>query len=250
MQGVPPPTASVLVVEDEPVTLALIEGWLRAAGHVVFGLDRAKGLLDFERIDDIDLVLLDIELPDGDGFSLARWVRERSEAGIIFLSRRCDPHDRVRGLDLGGDDFIVKPPDLDELLARVRAVLRRRQPSSLTHGASPPTPKPERITFEGWSFSPQDYNIVSESQNSTPLTPGEVCVLGQLLAAGGRVVPRDTLRASLSRCESSSSLRSLDVVIHRLRRKLGEGGSVVPRILLTVHGVGYRVGVDVTTTLA
>jgi len=248
MQGVDtPPPASVIVVEDEPVTLALIEGWLRAAGHNVFGLDRAEGLLAFDRLHQVDLVLLDIELPDGDGYALARWLRERSQAGIIFLSRRTDPQDRVRGLDLGGDDFIVKPPDLDELLARVRAVLRRRRPSQ-TNGSAPTSPQTRRVTFEGWSFDHEGYAVVSESGAAMTLTAGEACVLERLLEARGRVVPRDTLRASLSRCESSSSPRSLDVVIHRLRRKLGEGGNVVPRILLTVHGVGYRLGVEVTAS--
>lgn len=246
MQGVDHPLrASVIVVEDEPVTLALIEGWLRAAGHVVFGLDRAAKLLRFDGIAEVDLVLLDIELPDGDGYSLARWVRERSEAGIIFLSRRSEPRDRVRGLDLGADDFIVKPPDLDELLARVRAVLRRRPPL-LPDRPARPTPKRGRLTFDGWVFDSEAYAIVSESGAAMALTLGEACVLEHLLAARGRVVPRDTLRASLSRCEASGSPRSLDVVIHRLRKKLGEGGSVFPRILLTVHGVGYKLGVEVT----
>jgi len=235
---------SAIVVEDEVVTRALIVGALRAAGLEVRALGRARDLLSPDSLDGVDLVLLDIELPDGDGYELARWVRERSEAGIIFLSRRSDPKDRVHGLDLGGDDFIVKPPDLDELLARVRAVLRRRRSSPKT--ATEPAPSAssqQRITFDGWSYDPDRFAIASPSGATMTLTLGEAGVLGQLIAARGRVVARDTLREALSGPEASSP-RSLDVIVHRLRRKLGEGGSVAPRILLTVHGVGYRLGVD------
>lgn len=241
------PKESVIVIEDEPVTRALVVGWLRAAGLEVHGLDRAQGLFRLERLDHVALVVLDIELPDGDGFGVARWVRERSEAGIIFLSRLSEPSDRVRGLDLGGDDFIVKPPDPDELLARVRAVLRRRRllPASATTEAPAARAAPKRVTFDGWTFDADRFVVTAPVGAATVLTPGETCVLEHLVAAGGRVVSRQVLSAALSGRESNGNARSLDVVVHRLRKKLGEGGNVLPRVLVTVHGIGYRLGVAV-----
>src|SRR5262245_39232705 len=163
MQGVDISSrSSVIVVEDDPVTCRLIVEWLRAAGHDARGLSRAQELLSLEQLDQVDLLVLDIELPDGDGYELARWARQRSEVGIIFLSRRSEAKDRVYGLDLGGDDFIVKPPDLDELLARVRAVLRRKRPERPREPAAPPHHN-GRLAFDAWAFDPARYALESAS---------------------------------------------------------------------------------------
>jgi len=235
---------AVIVVEDEPVTRALLSGCLSAAGLAVTAFAGASGLAAHEALDAVDLFLLDIELPDGDGFALGEWLRARSEAGIIYLTRRADARDRVRGLDLGGDDYIVKPPDLDELLARVRAVLRRRRPhASLAVPADAPADAP--LAFAGWRFDPRAFTLLAPTGAAAALTPGEASVLGLLAGAGGRAVSREALSQALAG-EPGSNPRSLDVLVHRLRKKLGEGGNVAPRILLTVHGVGYRLGVEVT----
>lgn len=228
--------ARVIVVEDEPVTRALFGGCLRQAGFEVVCLETAAGLRSLAPLEPIDLALLDIELPDDDGFNLATWLRARSEAGIIFVSRRSAAVDRVRGLELGGDDFLVKPPDVDELLARVRAVLRRRARVA------------DRVVrFDGWAFDPERFAITAPHGLVTTLTQGEAAVLAAIIGARGRVVARDALRKLLADEPTHGNARSLDVLVHRLRKKLGEGGNVVPRVLLTVHGVGYRLGVDVTS---
>lgn len=232
------PAASVVVVEDEPVTSALLRGCLTAAGLAVTCFEGAQGLKSFAGIAEVDLVLLDIELADGDGFGLAEWVRARSEAGIIYLSRRADPRDRVRGLDLGGDDYIVKPPDIDELVSRVRAVLRRRR-------ATPIGTRLDGWSFAGWRFDARRFELRSPEGAVAPLTQGEAGVLRVLVMARGDVVAREALNEALA-VDGAPNPRSLDVLIHRLRKKLGEGGNVVPRVLLTVHGVGYRIGAEVT----
>ncbi|MCC6620523.1 MAG: response regulator transcription factor [Deltaproteobacteria bacterium] len=228
---------TVIVVEDEPVTRALISGTLRAAGFDVIGLATAAELRASGALDKADLVLLDIELPDGDGLELAAWLRQRSEAGIIFVSRRTATVDRVRGLELGGDDFIVKPPDVDELVARARAVLRRRRRGE---PSAPPVHPAARVRFGGWIFDPSRFELTSPAGQPVPLTTGEAGVLSALARAGGQVVARAALQEMLAGEGGAAASRSLDVLVHRVRKKLGEGGAVVPRVLLTVHGVGYR----------
>jgi len=230
----PSQEAAVIVVEDEPVTAALFAGCLRAAGLAPVCLGSGAALRGSPEVARADLVLLDVELPDEDGYTLAAWLRQRSDAGIIFVSRRGSPVDRVRGLELGGDDFIVKPPDLDELIARVRAVLRRRGNPK----AQAPGPR-----FAGWTFDPERFELRSPDDRLTPLTRGEAAMLAALVRARGAVVSRAELHAEVARDEPAAS-RSLDVLVHRVRKKLGEGGSVVPRALLTVHGIGYRLAID------
>lgn len=230
--------AHIVVVEDEPVTRALLQAYLEGAGFRVSTAADATALRVCLSAGAIDLVLLDVELPGEHGFEVAAMLRATSNVGLIFVTRRGDVVDRVAGLELGADDYVTKPPDMRELVARVRAVLRRRE-----------QPPPDPVTgFGQWRLDRARCCVTGPGAHETPLTQGELAVLLTLLEAQGRVVPRQRLVDALAGTAQAFNARTVDVLVHRLRKKLGEGGAVEPRILLTVHGVGYRVGVDVTTS--
>lgn len=225
--------ARILVLEDEDVTRALLVAHLQREGFLVSqAWDGAtmRAVLD-ER--EVDVVLLDVELPGENGFELVKLVRG---AGVIFLTRRAGLEDRVLGLELGGDDYMVKPPEIRELIARIRALLRRRSAPSIS-GV---------IRFGEWSLHPERRSLSSTTGAHSLLSPAEVALLTTLAAARGDVVTREKLLEVLSTLDVGGG--SLDVLIHRLRRKLGEGGAVAPQILLTVYGKGYRIGVTPNST--
>jgi two-component system torCAD operon response regulator TorR len=230
--------AHIVVVEDEPVTRTLFTKYLQNDGFRVSQAEGTSSLNDLLRAGDVDLVLLDVELSGEHGFQIGAVLRATSNVGLIFVTKRGDAVDRIVGLELGADDYVTKPPDMRELVARVRAVLRRR------------TLAPTRTVtpFGKWSFDRARHCLVGANAEETALTQGEIAVLVQLLEAEGRVVSRAALASALADAVEGSNARSVDVLVHRLRKKLGEGGSIEPSILLTVHGVGYRVGVDVVAT--
>lgn len=227
----------IVVVEDEPVTRTLLTRHLESAGYRVSPAEDARSLRAVLGVGDVDLVLLDVELPGEHGFQIGAVLRATSNVGLIFVTRRADVLDRVVGLELGADDYITKPPDMRELVARVRAVLRRREKT-----ARPLT------RFGGFHLDRARCCLIDRAGSETALTRGEIAILVPLLEATGRVVRRPELAEALAAAAQTSNERSVDVLVHRLRRKLGEGGSVEPRVLLTVHGVGYRLVVDAETT--
>jgi len=231
--------AHIVVVEDEPVTRTLLTRYLEGAGYRVSPAEDATSLRELLGADPIDLVLLDVELPGEHGFEIGAMLRATSNVGLIFVTRRGDVLDRVFGLEIGADDYITKPPDMRELVARVGAVLRRRK--------KPPSGK-EVERLGDHRFDRERCCLIGPNDEETALTRGEIAVLVPLLEARGRVVPRRVLVDALAGAVQASNARSVDVLVHRLRKKLGEGGAVEPRILLTVHGVGYRVAVDAVTS--
>lgn len=177
-----------------------------------------------------DLILLDVMMAGLDGFELLRLVRRQSEVPVIMLTARTAKTDRLSGLDAGADDYVPKPFDPDELLARVRAVLRR---------AGRPPVAAEAIEAEGVRIVPTAREVWCEGV-PVSVTAIEYDILELLVRAAGRVVTRDELTAALYRRPASPFDRALDVHVSRLRKKLGSGGDRV----LTVRGVGflYRVG--------
>ena len=180
----------------------------------------------------VDLLLLDIMLPGTNGIDLCREVRRRSDVPIIFISARGSEADRVIGLELGADDYLTKPFGTRELVARVRAVLRRggleRQPSA---------PRADEDRFDGWVVNYPRRELRSPSNAVIALTGAEFDLLASFLSQPQRVIARERL-IELSRTRlGDSSDRSIDVLVSRLRRKLSAGGKPAP--IITVRGVGY-----------
>ena len=177
-----------------------------------------------------DLVLLDIMMPEMDGWEICKRLREMSDVPIIFLTARGDTRDVVKGLEIGADDYISKPFDNDELVARIKAHLRR-------------APKPnmaEELTFNGGEFRINFMNREVRVRNDLKhLTPKEFNLLGVLVRNAGRVVPRQELVTEAWGEEYGDAIDSLKLYIHYLRQKV-ERDAEHPDYILTSRGVGYR----------
>jgi two-component system torCAD operon response regulator TorR len=228
----------VLIVEDEPATRALLAGYFHSAGFLVAEAENGRQTREALVRQPPDLVLLDIELPDEDGFSIARSIREISNVGIIMVTRRAAEDDRVFGLETGGDDYVTKPPNPRELLARARNLLRRTHPSKMRRAEGTVR------RFGGWTIDLARRRLIDPDGVEVRVTRGEFELLALLVRSGGRVVTRDQLIDAVSGTDRNPSDRTIDVLVSRLRRKMGdEGGS--PRLIMTEKGLGYRLGADV-----
>lgn len=235
------PPHHIVVVEDDPGVRTLLVRLLRECGYDATGVEDSVGLEETMRQRAIDLILLDIMLAEEDGLDLCRRIRLRSQVPIIMISARGQECDRVAGLDLGADDYIAKPFGRSEVLARVRAVLRRASASHLP----PHAPALDQFHFAGWCYRPRHHELLSPSGAEVELTAAEHDLLLSLLRNPQRIIGRERL-LELSRSRRAQSTdRSVDVLISRLRRKIGDGHSDRPMIR-TVHGVGYMLAVDVS----
>ncbi|MFH8391746.1 response regulator transcription factor [Streptomyces sp. NPDC018036] len=212
----------VLVVEDDRGIAESLARGLRQAGYTVEGVRSGRAALAAVTP---DVVLLDLGLPDIDGVEVCRRLRARSDAAIIAVTARGEEADRVVALDQGADDYLVKPFGLAELLARIRAVLRRRRPAgpeTVRHGPLELDLRTRRVSVGG---------------RTVPLTPKEFGILECLAADPGRVVSRQQILERAWDAHWYGPTKVLDVHIAALRRKLG-----VPGLIETVYGHGFRLG--------
>jgi DNA-binding response OmpR family regulator len=211
----------VLVVEDDPgIGGSLVRG-LRRAGYEVSAVESGRAAL--ASTPPADVVLLDLGLPDMDGVEICRLLRSRGDAAIIVVTARGEEGDRVAALDEGADDYMVKPFGLAELLARIRAVLRRARPQesrALCHGPLVVDTRSRRVTMEGREIA---------------LTPKEFDILQCLAVDPGRVVSRQEILERAWDAHWYGPTKVLDVHMAALRRKLG-----VPGLVETVYGRGFR----------
>lgn len=227
----PGSTKTVLVIEDDRNTANLIAVYLKREGfRTLTSADGEAGLkLAFEQRP--DLVILDLMLPKLDGWEVCRRLRQRSEVPIIMLTARAEEVDRVAGLTLGADDYVVKPFSPRELMARVRAVLRRA-----------PLPDPGRKARLSHAdvVLDLDKRRLRVAGRPVALTPHEYAILKALMSTPGRIFTRDELiRHIYPRAEAVVIDRVIDVHIGKLRQKIEPDASAPSRIL-TVRGVGYR----------
>lgn len=220
----------ILVIDDEETTVQLITMLLERRGfEVIKGYRAEEGLRKAYRHQP-DLVLLDIMMPDMDGWEVCKRLREMSDVPIIFLTARGEVRDVVRGLEMGADDYVVKPYDNDELVARVRAHLRR----------SPRPNTSEELVFDNGDFRINFLNREVYVRNEIKhLTPKEFNLLGVLVRNAGRVVTRNELVTQAWGEEYGDAIDSLKLYIHYLRQKL-EINPEQPDYILTSRGVGYR----------
>ena len=230
---------TIIVVEDDPGLRMLTARALQDNGYAVRTAAAAPEMWLALEAGPADLILLDIMLPGTDGIELCRQLRKASNVPIIFISARATEIDRVIGLELGADDYLGKPFGTRELIARVRALLRR--------SAAEPRPRsetPEVIAFDGWSVIPARRELLSPTGGAVELTGAEYDLLMSLIDHAGRVIARERL-IELSRTRiGDSSDRSVDVLISRLRRKLSVEGHEPP--IITVRGIGYMFNARVT----
>jgi DNA-binding response OmpR family regulator len=220
---------TILVVDDEPKIVQLARDYLEHAGFTVASASDGREALASFRARSPDLIVLDLGLPLVDGLDVARAVRKSSNVPIVMLTGRGDEADRVAGLELGADDYVTKPFSPKELVARVRAVLRRAEvaatPADIVRAGD--------VTIDIPRMSVQVKAKVIE------LTPTEFQLLATLARAPGRVFTRSQLLDAVHGVAFESYERAIDAHVKNIRRKL-EPDSREPRYLLTVHGVGYR----------
>jgi len=223
---------TVLLVEDEPsITVPLAEALERERFTVVIAGTAADALAQAAAREP-DLVLLDVMLPDGSGFDVCRELRARSRVPIIMLTARGEEADRVVGFELGADDYVVKPFSARELVARVRAVLRR------TQAAAPAADAGEALAIGGVRLDPAQ-RTVSRDGEPVELSRKEFELLWVLMRSAGTVVSRERLMEEVWDRNWFGSTKTLDVHISGIRRKLGDG-SATPRYVHTLRGVCFR----------
>jgi len=227
----------IAVVDDEPDITTLLAAYLQGHGYRVSSLHSGRALMALMAEDAPALVLLDLGLPGEDGFTIARQLREHWRCGLVIVTGRGDAVDKVVGLEVGADDYVTKPFDLRELLARVKAVLRRLAPEP-SNGAGPVAAPRERLRFAGWTLDLAARRLTSASGAEVSLTSGEFELLGVLARHPGRVLSRDFLLEQTRGREAGPYERTIDVQIGRLRRKI-EHNSEDPQIIKSVRGAGY-----------
>lgn len=217
--------ARLLVVEDDRGIATLLQHNLTIDGFEVRLAATAHDALRECQEFAPDLVLLDIKLPDGSGFDLCRVLRQGGRRPVIFVSARGQRADKVRGLDLGADDYITKPFEIEELVARINAVLRRTRPSV------------ERVLLGAIAVDFVE-GRATRGKTEIPLTRREIDLLRYLAERSGAPVRRDELLAEIWGVQDGSTTRAVDFAVARLRKKI-EPDPHTPRFLKTAHGDGY-----------
>jgi DNA-binding response OmpR family regulator len=225
--------ARILIVDDDPALRELLKRYLGEQGFAVVSVNDGIAMDHHLGEHAADLIILDLMLPGEDGLSIAKRVRNSRDTPILMLSARGEDIDRIVGLEVGADDYLAKPFNPRELLARIRAILRRRQPE----GNEVPE-NPQLYTFGPYKLDLANRTLTCNAEKVT-LTSGEFSLLNIFVQHPNRVLSRDTLVDMLSGYERSPYDRSIDVKITRLRRKI-EADPTTPVFIQTVWGEGYR----------
>ncbi len=224
---------TILTADDDPQLLRLVARNLQFEGYEVLTASDGKQALELVETKSPDLVLLDVMMPRMDGFTVCQRVREFSSVPIIIITARGQDQDKVRGLDLGADDYLTKPFSIDELLARVRAVLRRAQ-----FAANDQSHTMRNVVAIGDLTIDYAQHLVTNGGKEVILTPIEYRILSYLAQNAGRVVTQDLLLEHVWGGEYVGESHMLQVNVNRLRRKL-EPDPSHPRYVITKVGVGY-----------
>jgi two-component system OmpR family response regulator len=227
-------TAHILVVDDDALLRQLVCKLLRAEGYRVTAVAAGREMLETLRDSMVDLIVLDVMLPGTSGLELCRHVRQTSSVPILMLTSKGEETDRVVGLEMGADDYLTKPFGSHELLARVRALLRRAAgtPSLV------PSPSWTKYAFEGWLIDTRRRELTNPDGVVVGLSTGEYDLLLAFVMAPQRVLTREQLLDMARNRRSMPGFdRSIDVLLSRLRRKLGDAD--VEGLIKTVRGVGY-----------
>lgn len=231
----------ILIVDDHQEIRELVRRFLGDHGYRVSvaanGAEMKKTLADAA----IDLIVLDLMMPGEDGLTLCRNLRVQSDIPVIMLTAMGEETDRIIGLEMGADDYLAKPFNPRELLARIKAVLRRVDHA----GNHKPRDVPERLVFLGWTLLPDARELIDPDQTLVPLSTAEFALLIAFVTRPGRVLSREQLLDLARGRDAHAFDRAIDTLVSRLRRKLGDE-SRNPQIIKTVRGGGYLFAPKVT----
>ncbi len=231
-----PTTRPILVVDDDRKIVALVRAYLEREGFTVVAAYDGREALRLARAKDPALIVLDLMLPEIDGYEVMRLLRADSDVPVLMLTARSSLPERIIGLEKGADDYLPKPFSPAELVVRVKAVLRRvNQPATPVTA----TPRAATLTQNDLAIDTERYEV-RRGDELIPLTPVEFKLLVTLVAADGRALTRDQLLDAVYGSDDGDVLdRTIDVHVGRLREKLGDDAEQ-PRYVMTVRGVGYR----------
>lgn len=230
----------ILVVDDDRETRELLARFLERNRFRVSAVRDARDARRIWPLGHFQLIVLDLMLPGESGLDFARWLRSFSEVPLVMLTAMGEESDRIAGLELGADDYLPKPFNPRELLARIRAVLRRIGDASDRH----PEPGPRLLRFAGWTLELARRRLLNYEGVEVPLTGGEYDLLVALAERANRVLTRDMLLDLLRGRQAGPFDRAIDVAVSRLRRKLDDNGRQA-QIIKTVRGGGYVLAVEI-----
>lgn len=219
----------VTILDDEPAIRTMLADALQEAGFRTMSFGRATEFEAALKSAAPDVCLVDLSLPDRDGLSLVHRLALEQGATVIIISGRAQVQDRVTGLELGADDYIIKPFDPSEVVARIRARLRREKPTAQTGNSA---------VFNGWTAHFDSYMLVDAKGAETPFSHAEGEVLRLFLERPKRLISRALMQETLGGAAGDSFDRAMDVRISRLRTKLKEDPKN-PRLIKTIYGAGY-----------
>lgn len=233
--------ATILSVDDDKNLQTVVEQYLEDDGYSIVQIFSGKELQD--KIDTLsfDAVLLDLVLPDAEGFSLIGKIRAHSQAPIIIVSGKSDTTEKIVGLEMGADDYITKPFEMRELSARIKAVLRRAQAIAPKKVETVPSDNDNilpNLIFNGWTLDRSRYQLFDPANASADLTTGEFKLLEALLAAPNRTLSRERLFELTREGHFDVYDRAIDIQIARIRKKLNDDPKS-PELIKTVRGIGY-----------
>lgn len=230
----------ILIVDDDKKTCVLLKTYLEKNQYdVILSHNGESFLAEFHaHLETLSMVILDVMLPDTDGFALCKQVRQRSNVPIIMLTASSDETDRIVGLELGADDYIAKPYSPRELLARIKAILRR---------AAPETPSVRYHRFVGFTLDLMERTVTDSAGNPVSLTGLDFQLLKYFTEHPGKILDRGLLCEETRGRDAGPLDRSLDVQISRLRLRLNDDGKQ-PALIKTVRGAGYVFSADVSVS--
>lgn len=242
--------ATIVIVDDEVAVRQVLKDLFEAESFTVLEASSGEQLMSIMRTTDVDLVTLDLSLSAENGFDIVRQLRNVSAVGIILVSGKDELIDKVTGLELGADDYIAKPFQLREVLARVRSVLRRLNTSIMDSAAvdtdptSDRTREPVKFVFTPWILCQATLELTHDVHGLCQLTTNEFSLLELFVSNPNQVLTRDQITDRLRGSQWSPTDRSVDNYIARIRRKLSEGES--GGLIKTVRGRGYQFVASVT----
>lgn len=231
----------IIVVDDEAPAREMVGDYLKMHGFAVTLCDGGKSLRKEIEGGMPDLVVLDLNMPEEDGLSIVRDLKTRSNVPVIMLTATASPIDRVVGLELGADDYLAKPCELRELMARIRSVLRRSGPAKVTGSAadaSAAAAKPAQVRFGTKWFDDEAQILRDDDGNEHPLTASEYGLLKVFAANPKRVLSRERLLELANARDAEAFDRAIDLRIMRIRRKI-EPDPSRPTVIRTIRGGGY-----------
>ncbi|RQP25661.1 response regulator transcription factor [Piscinibacter terrae] len=234
----------LLVDDDSEIRVSLTE-YLQRFGMSVLGVDSGAQMRRAVKSETFDVVILDVMLPDDNGFDLCKWMRQQHRTPVIMLTAQGDPISRVVGLEIGADDYVAKPFEPRELVARINAVLRRAPGGE----AAALRDLPRSVQFSGWSLDRLQRQLVSPSQVVVALSNAEFRLLTAFVDHAGRVLSRDQLVDFTVTPGVEVNHRSVDLAVSRLRQKLGDSPRE-PSLIRTVRGEGYLFDAKVSSERA